>query len=58
MIRLYIETLAQAVGVAVSIGIVIIFAGVGCALNKRDRYTTHNVQGFRAPIASHLSSNE
>lgn len=57
MIRLYLETLAQAVTVALSIAVVIAFAAVGCMMNKRDHYTAHNVKGFRAPSASHLSSN-
>lgn len=57
MIRLYLETLAQAVGVALSIGIVIAFAAVGCAMRQHDTYTAHNVQGIRMPVVSPLSSH-
>jgi hypothetical protein len=57
MVRLYLETLAHAVAVALSIGFVIAFCAIGCMMNQRDHYTSHNVKGFRAPVVSHLSSN-
>jgi hypothetical protein len=57
MIRAYLEAAASAVVIALSISIVIMFAAIGCAMNKRDSYTSHNVQGFRAPVLSHVSSN-
>lgn len=58
MIRASIDALASAVAIALSIGIVIAFAAVGCMLNQRDAaHSSHTVKGVRAPIASHLSSN-
>ena len=53
MIRIYLALLAEAVTISLSIAIVILFCAIGCAMNKRDQYTAHNVKGFRAPIASY-----
>jgi hypothetical protein len=58
MVRLYLETLRDAVCIALSIGIVIAFAAVGCAMNKRDSYTSHNVKGFRASSVSRVLSDK
>jgi len=58
MVRAYLAALRDAVCVAVSIGIVIAFAAIGCEMNRRDSYTSHNVKGFRTPSVSYVSPDK
>lgn len=58
MIRTYLIVAGEAVCIALSISVVILFCAVGCMMNKRDAYTAHNVHGFRAPIVSQVSHNK
>ena len=56
-VRIGLITLAEAITVGLCIAVVISFCAIGCMMHKRDAYTSHNVKGFRAPVASHLSAN-
>ena len=57
MVRAYISALFDAVCIALSIGLVIALAAIGCDV-RRNGISSHDVKGFRASSALVSSPND